>query len=114
MNTLQTLTYMKSPRDKLTCILQSLQDTVHCVQEFWRENNVENIIVGADDLVPIYTYTLYLSNIPNLISEMNFIWDLANDVELSGKYGYSYATFQLAVSIISNMEINEDISDIIQ
>ena len=54
-------------------------------------------------MVPIFSYVVLQAQIPKLISEMNYIWEFATDAEMSGKYGYGYATFQISVEIVSRL-----------
>lgn len=41
---LQAITKYKSPREKLECVLKSLNQTVTCVSEFWRQYKKEVIV----------------------------------------------------------------------
>jgi len=101
--TLQQIIELKSPRDKLGCILQTFKDTIQCVSDYWDPLDREPV-VGADDLVPIFAYVILKAQIPKLFSEMNFIWEFANDMEMNGKYGYGFATFQIGVEAVARLD----------
>jgi len=103
IKTLQKICDLKSPRDKLGCILQTFKDTIQCVSDFWEPKEREPV-VGADDLVPIFAYVILRAQIPKLFSEMNFIWEFANDHEMNGKFGYGFATFQIGVEAVARLD----------
>jgi len=77
-------------------------DIIQCVTDFWDKFKKEPV-VSADDLVPIFSYVVLKAKVPKLYSEMSFIWEFATDSELNGRYGYGFATFQIGVDIISNL-----------
>jgi len=103
IKTLQKICDLKSPRDKLGCILQTFKDTIQCVSDYWEPRDREPV-VGADDLVPIFAYVILRAQIPKLFSEMNFIWEFANDHEMNGKFGYGFATFQIGVEAVARLD----------
>jgi len=103
IKTLRKISHLKSPREKLGCILQTFKDIIQSFGDFWEHYDREAVI-GADDLVPIFAYVILKARIPKVFSEMNFIWEFASDSELSGKYGYGFATFQIGVEIIARFD----------
>jgi hypothetical protein len=103
IKTLRKITHLKSPRDKLGCILQTFKDIIQSVGDFWDRYDRE-AVVGADDLVPIFAYVILKARVPKIFSEMNFIWEFATDGEMNGKYGYGFATFQIGIEIISRLD----------
>ena len=107
LQTLRKITYLKSPRDKLGCIVHTFMDVIQCVSDFW-DAHERDPVVSADDLVPIFSYVILKANVPRLYSEMNFIWEFASDSEMKGKYGYSFATFQIGVEVISRLSQEEE------
>jgi len=103
IKTLRKISHVKSPRDKLGCILQTFKDIIQSVGNFWERYDRE-AVVGADDLVPIFAYVILKSRVPKIFSEMNFIWEFATDDEMNGKYGYGFATFQIGIEIIARLD----------
>jgi len=101
--TLRNIIKERSPRDKLGCILNTFRETIKCVTDFWDKEGCEPV-VGADDLVPIFTFIILKAQIPNLYTEMNFIWEFASDNEMNGNFGYGYATFQVGVEAVARLE----------
>jgi len=101
--TLRNIIKERSPRDKLGCILNTFRETIKCVTDFWDKEGCEPV-VGADDLVPIFTFVILKAQIPNLFTEMNFIWEFASDTEMNGNFGYGYATFQVGVEAVARLD----------
>eukprot|EP01127_Copromyxa_protea_P008497 TRINITY_DN1946_c1_g1_i1.p1 TRINITY_DN1946_c1_g1~~TRINITY_DN1946_c1_g1_i1.p1 ORF type:complete len:884 (+),score=162.38 TRINITY_DN1946_c1_g1_i1:266-2917(+) len=106
IHTLRKISFLKSPRDKLGCILHTFMDVIQCVTDFWNAHDCDPV-VSADDLVPIFSYVILKAHVPKLYSEMNFIWEFATDSEMKGKYGYSFATFQIGVEVIARLSQEE-------
>jgi len=106
IQSLKKLSHLKSPRDKLGCILITFMDIIQCVTDFWEVHGREPI-VGADDLVPIFSYVILKARVPKLFSEMSYIWEFATDTEMKGKYGYGFATFQIGVQVIARLSLDQ-------
>jgi len=106
IQSLKKLSSLKSPRDKLGCILITFMDIIQCVTDFWEVHDREPV-VGADDLVPIFSYVILKARVPKLYSEMSYIWEFATDAEMKGKYGYGFATFQIGVEVVARLTIDE-------
>lgn len=120
IQTLRKISFLKSPRDKLGCILHTFMDVIQCVTDFWDVYERDPVVYvaqpltcfltlfrSADDLVPIFSYVILKAHVPKLYSEMNFIWEFATDSEMKGKYGYSFATFQIGVEVIARLSQEE-------
>lgn len=110
---LRSLPKRKSPREKVECILRVLNKTIECIETFWTKYN-KSIIVGADDLVPIFTYIVAKGAVPNMHSEMNYIIEFSNESCIRGKYGYALATLQMAVdnlTVVDNSSRHESIGE---
>lgn len=102
IQTLRKIQLLKSPRDKLACILQTFMDIIQCVTDFWDQYNREPV-VSADDLVPIFSFVILKAKVPKLYSEMSFLWEFATDTEMKGKFGYGFATFQIGVEVVAKL-----------
>lgn len=103
---LRRLRNQKSPREKLECLIEVLDSIVKCVGSFYGNN--EKIVVGADDLIPIVTYIIAKAAIPELLWELDYIYEFSTEACVRGKFGYALATFQIAtetyISIIKSLE----------
>jgi hypothetical protein len=100
---LRRLPGMRSPRGKMEILLKTLQETIQCIKDFWK-NKEENIAVGADDLVPIFCYVVAKAAVKNIYAEMQVISEFASENMLRGQYGYCFATLQIVIEIIQNDE----------
>lgn len=92
---LRSLTKRKSPREKIECIFSVLNKTISCIENFWKKKG-KSIIVGADDLLPIFTYIVARAGVPNLPFEVKYINEFSSERILQGKYGYALITLQMA------------------
>ena len=88
---------------------------------------VTAIYSGADDFLPLFSYTLVQANIPGICSELAFISDWTDDSQLIGKHGktsflvlfsmllhhgegYLLASLQTAVQFIMNIDADSIIA----
>lgn len=107
---LKSLPLLRSPRDKLGCILKTSTEITACVEVFWSHNSEFTApILSADDFVPILEYVILSAAVPKIYSEMNYIYNFATDEEMKGKCGYAFATFQLCVEYLANGKHNSDV-----
>lgn len=100
---LRSLPKRRSPREKVECILRVLNKTIECIELFWKKYG-KTVIVGADDLVPIFTYIVAKGAVPNMHYEMSYIIEFSNESCVRGKYGYALATLQMAVDNLNVVE----------
>lgn len=70
IKTMRRLNGYRSPREKVECALKALNQTVQAITSFWKQNK-KDIIVGADDLVPIFAYVVLRASVPAIYFEMN-------------------------------------------
>jgi hypothetical protein len=70
IKTLKRLNGYRSPREKVECALKALNQTVQAITSFWKQYK-KDIIVGADDLVPIFGYVVLRAAVPAIYFEMN-------------------------------------------
>lgn len=70
IKTLRRLPGYRSPREKVECALKALNQTVQAINAFWRQHS-KDVIVGADDLVPVFGYVVLKAAIPAIYFEMN-------------------------------------------
>jgi hypothetical protein len=57
--------------------------------------------MGADDLLPLFTYVLALSNGKHLQTNVSFVSALLSKRAADGLPGYAFTTMQLAVEYMS-------------
>lgn len=107
---LRSLPKKRSPREKLECIVKVLNLTVKCIEDFWK-NEGRSIVVGADDLLPIFTYVIAKASVPDLPSEILYINEFSLEKTLKGKYSYALTTFQMAVNSFEYIKSENEIVD---
>lgn len=96
VRTLRLVPRSKTPREKIETMARALSYVAQAVDEFWAPYG-RKVIVGADDLVPIFSYVVAMARVPNIYSEMSYTMEFSNESSLRGKYGYSIATLQICV-----------------
>jgi len=96
VRTLRLVPRVKTPREKIETMTRALSYVAQAVDEFWAPHG-KKVVVGADDLVPIFSYVVALAKVPNIYSEMSYTMEFSNESSLRGKYGYSIATLQICV-----------------
>ena len=96
VRTLRLVPKARTPREKIENMARALSYVAQAVDEFWAPHG-KKVIVGADDLVPIFSYVVAMARIPNIYSEMAYTMEFSNESSLRGKYGYSIATLQICV-----------------
>jgi len=72
-----------------------------CVKDYYKDSSEEDVILGADDLFPIFEYVVIKSNCKHLWSECAFQDDFMPDP--SGKKAYVLATLQASLMDILNL-----------
>lgn len=96
VRTLRLVSKQRTPREKIETMARALSYVTAAVDEFWAPKS-KKVIVGADDLVPIFSYVVALAKVPNIYSEMTYALEFSTESSLRGKYGYSIATLQICV-----------------
>lgn len=96
IRTLRLVPKQRTPREKIETMARALSYVAQAVDEFWGVFG-KKVIVGADDLVPIFSYVVAMARVPNMYSEMSYTMEFSNESSLRGKYGYSIATLQICV-----------------
>ncbi|EGG22373.1 vacuolar sorting protein 9 domain-containing protein [Cavenderia fasciculata] len=114
------MTSCKSPRDKLTCIKKSFNSIFKLLSFDNQNNNNGNNnnnnnngkssstpstpkIIGADLLLPIVIYVLIKSNLPFLLSNIEFISLFREPTLIESEVSYYFVTLVTAATFIQNM-----------
>jgi len=66
-------------------------------------------VIGADDLLLLYTYIVIKSNVPHLCAEINFMDDFLPDHQRCLMKGYYLATMQAVVEFISSDDFTRNL-----
>jgi len=98
------------PLAKLQCLTDCIREITSCVTRYYRENvslqmNATNLELGADDLLPLFSYVLAKARPSCLFSKLNFLADFVDESHLLGELGYSLATLETAINYMLTCEM---------
>eukprot|EP01100_Stratorugosa_tubuloviscum_P012756 TRINITY_DN615_c0_g1_i1.p1 TRINITY_DN615_c0_g1~~TRINITY_DN615_c0_g1_i1.p1 ORF type:complete len:729 (-),score=285.05 TRINITY_DN615_c0_g1_i1:109-2295(-) len=98
------ITKAKIPSEKVEILMNTSRLICQCVHTHW-QGRIPNqkMLIGGEELVPIFTYVIIKSNIPWPYSESRFIEDNLSDFVAIGEEGYMLATFQACLAYINDM-----------
>ncbi|KAL8195110.1 UNVERIFIED_CONTAM: VPS9 domain-containing protein 1 [Gekko kuhli] len=95
------------PQKKLDCIVRALRVICECAEEYWggREGRAQpaSAAIGADDLLPILSYVVLKSNLPQLVSECAALEEFIHEGYLIGEEGYCLTSLQSALSYVESL-----------
>lgn len=99
-----------SPVTKFKLLTSFLETICSCVKLFYlqsgksEEEANEIGCLGADDMMPISIYIITRAATPELISELQFLYDATHEDDLNGQEGYCLATVQSSFANIISRE----------
>ncbi|XP_048864181.1 ras and Rab interactor 2 [Brienomyrus brachyistius] len=99
----QTMHKMYSPEKKVDVVLQ-VCSLVYSTME--RTS-------GADDFLPILTFTLAQCNMPDLDIEIQYMMELLDSCQLNGEGGYYLTSIYGAMSLIKNLQEEQETQSLI-
>uniref|UniRef100_A0A670IR95 VPS9 domain containing 1 n=1 Tax=Podarcis muralis TaxID=64176 RepID=A0A670IR95_PODMU len=95
------------PQKKLECIVRTLRVICECAEEYCggREGRPQpaSSAIGADDLLPILSYVVLKSNLPQLVSECAALEEFIHEGYLIGEEGYCLTSLQSALSYVESL-----------
>ncbi|XP_061450507.1 VPS9 domain-containing protein 1 isoform X2 [Rhineura floridana] len=95
------------PQKKLDCIVRTLRVICECAEEYCggSEGRTQpaSAAIGADDLLPILSYVVLKSNLPQLVSECAALEEFIHEGYLIGKEGYCLTSLQSALSYVESL-----------
>ncbi|XP_039359532.1 VPS9 domain-containing protein 1 isoform X2 [Mauremys reevesii] len=95
------------PQRKLECIVRALRVICECAEEYCaaRENRPQPApaAIGADDLLPILSYVVLKSNLPQLVAECAALEEFIHEGYLIGEEGYCLTSLQSALSYVESL-----------
>ena len=71
---------------------QAVEDTLQLIYELLKKNNHRD--VGADDILPVFIYTLIHCNVQDLWKYVDFTSQFLSPREANGQLGYCAVTLQ--------------------
>ncbi|XP_034282557.1 VPS9 domain-containing protein 1 isoform X2 [Pantherophis guttatus] len=93
------------PQRKLECIVRTLRVICECAEEYCgSQRPPASAAIGADDLLPILSFVVLQSNLPQLVSECAALEEFIHEGYLIGEEGYCLTSLQSALSYVQSLE----------
>jgi hypothetical protein len=104
INQLKKLLQLQTPSTKLDCLVELSKCIVQSIEDYHKP---KEIAVGVDDILPIMSYVIIKSFIPELISECNLLHEFIHDSYMMGEEGFCLTTFDTALKYVQVMSHDE-------
>ncbi|XP_021486888.1 VPS9 domain-containing protein 1 isoform X2 [Meriones unguiculatus] len=96
------------PQKKLECIVRTLRAICICAEDYCRAQEARPeagtqppaAAIGADDLLPILSFVVLRSGLPQLVSECAALEEFTHEGYLIGEEGYCLTSLQSALSYV--------------
>ncbi|XP_039082596.1 VPS9 domain-containing protein 1 isoform X3 [Hyaena hyaena] len=96
------------PQKKLECIVRVLRVICACAEDYYRAQEAASearpqlgaAAIGADDLLPILSFVVLRSGLPQLVSECAALEEFIHEGYLIGEEGYCLTSLQSALSYV--------------
>ncbi|XP_040838140.1 VPS9 domain-containing protein 1 [Ochotona curzoniae] len=97
------------PQKKLECIVRALRAICVCAEDYCRAQEATpdttpqppaSAAIGADDLLPILSFVVLRSGLPQLVSECAALEEFIHEGYLIGEEGYCLTSLQSALSYV--------------
>ncbi|CAN8187156.1 unnamed protein product [Coccothraustes coccothraustes] len=95
------------PRRKLECIVRALRGICECAEEYCGTRDARSLAtaaIGADDLLPILSYVVLQTGLPQLLSECAALEEFIHEGYLIGEEGYCLTSLQSALSYVESLQ----------
>uniref|UniRef100_A0A8C5U7N1 VPS9 domain containing 1 n=1 Tax=Malurus cyaneus samueli TaxID=2593467 RepID=A0A8C5U7N1_9PASS len=95
------------PRRKLECIVRALRGICECAEEYCGTRDARSAAtaaIGADDLLPILSYVVLQTGLPQLLSECAALEEFIHEGYLIGEEGYCLTSLQSALSYVESLQ----------
>ncbi|XP_075289456.1 VPS9 domain-containing protein 1 [Opisthocomus hoazin] len=95
------------PRRKLDCIVRALRGICECAEEYCGARDGRTPVsaaIGADDLLPILSYVVLRTGLPQLLSECAALEEFIHEGYLIGEEGYCLTSLQSALSYVESLQ----------
>ncbi|XP_064375905.1 VPS9 domain-containing protein 1 [Dromaius novaehollandiae] len=95
------------PQRKLECIVRALRVICECAEEYCGARDsrppAAAAAIGADDLLPILSYVVLRSGLPQLAAECAALEEFIHEGYLIGEEGYCLTSLQSALSYVESL-----------
>ena len=100
----------QSPGEKLACLVEVSQAICDAVESYYADHpeieiDSAKLAVGAEDLLPLFSYCLLQANTPYIWAHNAFLTDHINNFFCMGEQGYALATTQTSLEYLDALEI---------
>ncbi|XP_065497165.1 VPS9 domain-containing protein 1 [Caloenas nicobarica] len=95
------------PRRKLECIVRALRSICECAEEYCGAGDGRgpaSAAIGADDLLPILSYVVLRTGLPQLLCECAAMEEFIHEGYLIGEEGYCLTSLQSALSYLESLQ----------
>ncbi|XP_070617869.1 VPS9 domain-containing protein 1 isoform X2 [Erythrolamprus reginae] len=93
------------PQRKLEGIVRTLRVICECAEEYCGSRlQPPSAAIGADDLLPILSFVVLQSNLPQLVSECAALEEFIHEGYLIGEEGYCLTSLQSALSYLQSLQ----------
>ncbi|XP_061863666.1 VPS9 domain-containing protein 1 isoform X2 [Colius striatus] len=95
------------PRRKLECIVRALRGICECAEEYCGARDGRSppsAAIGADDLLPILSYVVLQTGLPQLLSECAALEEFIHEGCLIGEEGYCLTSLQGALAYVESLQ----------
>ncbi|XP_021264175.1 VPS9 domain-containing protein 1 [Numida meleagris] len=94
------------PRRKLDCIVRALRSICECAEEYCSARDSRSPAagtIGADELLPLLSYAVLRSALPQLLSECAALEEFIHEGCLLGEEGYCLTSLQSALAFLQSL-----------
>ncbi|XP_035679942.1 VPS9 domain-containing protein 1-like [Branchiostoma floridae] len=103
VNELRNVTSCNNPVSKLECIVRTCRAVCECADTSAGEAQKTAASIGADDLLPLLSYVILQSELPQLMSECHCMEVFIREGFLLGEEGYCLTTLQTALDYVASL-----------
>lgn len=103
-----------SIKKKIAAICKSIDQVSKDVNDYYIRHAIYNsgpLLVGADDLLPIFIYVIAKANVRDLYAKFQMMSDLIPEELIKGEGGYALATLETAMNCLTSFG-EEEIQEI--
>ncbi|KAK7498931.1 hypothetical protein BaRGS_00009740 [Batillaria attramentaria] len=93
---------------KLECVVKVMKLILDGIKDFYLSQGYTTAdvpSVGADDLLPVVSYVVMKTNLPQLVSECHAMAEFIHEGYIMGQEGYCLTTLETAVSYIVSSDL---------
>jgi hypothetical protein len=107
---LKQLNYPSSSSEKINLISKGISEISETVVEYYKDSNEyekSDLILGAEDMLPIFIYCIIKTQCSSIYSILMFLVDFIDEDNIKGSEGYCLATLETSVNEVLNFEVKE-------